>query len=187
VLIALTSGQKTGLAVMAAVFVVFALLVSMVIPRYFPDFPGRLLKPFLVASILLALGMMTAVVLFAKDEEAAHGAEPTQVDTHEVGQQTTATTTAPEPATTGGEPRLAGDPANGESVYTKAGCGGCHVLQAAGSSGTAGPNLDDSSPSEDLVVERVTNGKGAMPSFRGQLSEQEIKDVAAYVVNATTG
>ena len=32
-----------------------------------------------------------------------------------------------------------------------------------------------------LVVERVTNGAGAMPSFKGQLSEKQIADVAAYV------
>jgi mono/diheme cytochrome c family protein len=31
------------------------------------------------------------------------------------------------------------------------------------------------------VVDRVTNGKGVMPSFKGQLSEKQIEDVAAYV------
>jgi len=33
----------------------------------------------------------------------------------------------------------------------------------------------------DLVVERVTNGSGVMPPFKGTLSEQQIADVAAYV------
>jgi mono/diheme cytochrome c family protein len=37
------------------------------------------------------------------------------------------------------------------------------------------------------VVDRVTNGSGAMPAFEGQLSEQQINDVAAYVVQATSG
>ncbi|MDQ3875074.1 MAG: c-type cytochrome, partial [Actinomycetota bacterium] len=36
----------------------------------------------------------------------------------------------------------------------------------------------------DLVVDRVTNGKGAMPSFKDQLSEKQIQDVAAYVSSA---
>jgi mono/diheme cytochrome c family protein len=27
----------------------------------------------------------------------------------------------------------------------------------------------------------VTNGKGAMPSFKGQLTDTQIQDVAAYV------
>ena len=92
-LIALSSGQKTGMAVMAAVFVIFALLASMVIPRWWPDFPGRYLAPFLAASVLMMFGMMTAIVLLAKEEEAAHGAEPTRVDTHEVGETTNQVTT----------------------------------------------------------------------------------------------
>jgi mono/diheme cytochrome c family protein len=50
-----------------------------------------------------------------------------------------------------------------------------------------GPNLDDAKPSYELVVDRVTNGMGAMPAFAGQLSEQQIQDVAAYVVQATGG
>lgn len=37
------------------------------------------------------------------------------------------------------------------------------------------------SPSYDKVVERVTNGQGAMPSFADDLSAQEIQDVAAFV------
>ena len=75
----------------------------------------------------------------------------------------------------------AGDAANGKKVFASAGCGSCHTLSDAGSSGTVGPNLDDAKPSEDKVVERVTNGSGVMPSFKDQLSEQEIQDVAAYV------
>jgi mono/diheme cytochrome c family protein len=36
-------------------------------------------------------------------------------------------------------------------------------------------------PVAALVVERVTNGKGPMPPFKGQLSATQIADVAAYV------
>jgi sulfite dehydrogenase len=50
-----------------------------------------------------------------------------------------------------------------------------------------GPNLDDAKPSYDHVVERVTEGKGRMPSFADQLSEAEIRNVAAYVSEATKG
>ena len=57
----------------------------------------------------------------------------------------------------------------------------CHTLAAANATGTVGPNLDEAKPSADLVVERVTNGAGVMPSFKGQLSEKQIQDVAAYV------
>jgi mono/diheme cytochrome c family protein len=81
---------------------------------------------------------------------------------------------------------LEGDAANGEKVFASAGCGGCHTLEAAGSSGNVGPNLDDAHPAFALAIDRVTNGAGAMPSFMGQLSEQEIADVAQYVVESTS-
>ena len=74
-----------------------------------------------------------------------------------------------------------GDAANGEQVFASAGCGGCHTFEAAGSTGSIGPNLDDAAPSFDTVVAMVTNGGGAMPSFEGDLTEQEIRDVAAFV------
>ena len=92
-----------------------------------------------------------------------------------------AATTSEEPPTS----TLEGDAANGETVYASAGCGGCHTMEAAGSSGSVGPNLDDSQPDFALVVDRVTNGRGAMPAFGDQLSEQEIADVAQYVVDST--
>ena len=89
--------------------------------------------------------------------------------------------------TNGGGGAAEGDPDNGKTVFASAGCGTCHTLSDAGTSGTVGPNLDESKPDAELAVDRVTNGSGAMPSFKGQLSEQEIADVAAYVVQATSG
>jgi len=50
-----------------------------------------------------------------------------------------------------------------------------------------GPNLDQLKPSYDAVVAQVTNGGGAMPPFKDTLTEQQIKDVAAYVSSATQG
>jgi mono/diheme cytochrome c family protein len=72
-------------------------------------------------------------------------------------------------------------------VFSSNGCGGCHTLAAAGTSGNVGPNLDEKQPSLSLVVDRVTHGKGTMPPFADTLSEQQIKDVAAYVVQSTGG
>jgi mono/diheme cytochrome c family protein len=82
---------------------------------------------------------------------------------------------------------LTGDAAAGESIYASAGCGGCHTLAAAGSNGQVGPNLDDAAPSYELVVTRVTLGQGAMPSFKDQLSAQEIADVSQFVVDSAGG
>ena len=50
-----------------------------------------------------------------------------------------------------------------------------------------GPNLDEAKPSKELVVTRVTKGMGPMPPFAGQLTDQQIADVAAYVTQATGG
>jgi len=74
-----------------------------------------------------------------------------------------------------------GDAAAGKEVFASAGCSGCHTFSAAGSSGSVGPNLDDASPSYDHVVTQVTEGGGAMPSFKDELTEQQIQDVAAFV------
>jgi mono/diheme cytochrome c family protein len=84
-------------------------------------------------------------------------------------------------------PEVKGDPVAGKKVFASAGCKSCHTLKDAGASGTVGPNLDQAKPPLDLVVDRVTNGKGVMPSFSGQLSQKQIADVAAYVVKATHG
>ena len=79
------------------------------------------------------------------------------------------------------KPTPPGGAADGKTVFATAGCTGCHTLKAAGSTGTVGPNLDEAKPSKDLVIDRVTNGQGGMPSFKGQLSEAQIQAVADYV------
>ena len=92
------------------------------------------------------------------------------------------TTTSETTTTTGsGGGSAAGDAAAGKAVFMSAGCVGCHTLADAGATGTVGPNLDDAKPDAALVVERVTNGKGPMPPFKGQLTDKQIQDVAAYV------
>jgi len=80
-----------------------------------------------------------------------------------------------------------GDPTAGKAVFESAGCKGCHTLKDAGATGTVGPNLDQAKPALSLVVQRVTLGKGNMPPFKGQLTDKQIADVAAYVVKATGG
>jgi mono/diheme cytochrome c family protein len=76
---------------------------------------------------------------------------------------------------------LTGDATRGRAVWTEAGCNACHTLAAANAKGTVGPNLDRTQPSFDLVVNRVTLGQRAMPTFRGLLSDQKIADVAEFV------
>lgn len=75
----------------------------------------------------------------------------------------------------------------GSEIFTQAGCGSCHALAAAGSTGAVGPSLDDAQPPKELVVDRVTNGKGAMPSFKDTLSEAQIQAVADFVSQSAGG
>ena len=95
------------------------------------------------------------------------------------------TTTTPTPQTVIGKvaapPKVTGNAVAGKQVFETAGCKSCHTLKDAGATGTVGPNLDEAKPPASLVVDRVTNGKGVMPSFSGQLTPQQISDVAAYV------
>jgi cytochrome c551 len=89
---------------------------------------------------------------------------------------TTATTEETStPTTTGGATSEAG-----RDVFV-ANCASCHTLTAAGTSGTVGPNLDQIGLMAEDVENQVRNGGGGMPAFEGQLSDDEIAQVAAYV------
>jgi sulfite dehydrogenase len=88
-----------------------------------------------------------------------------------------------EPTTTE-ETTDGGTTAAGREIFV-ANCGSCHTLKDAGTNGQVGPNLDQAKPSRDLIIDRVTNGKGVMPPFKGQLSDKQIADVAAFVFAST--
>jgi cytochrome c6 len=92
----------------------------------------------------------------------------------------TAETSAPATTSTSTSTTPASKP-DGKAVFAKAGCGGCHTLKAAGSSGNVGPNLDQLKPSKARVSHQVEVGGGAMPAFKDTLSPAEIDAVAAFV------
>ena len=74
----------------------------------------------------------------------------------------------------------------GLEIYNnKAQCGVCHTLQAAGSAGNIGPNLDQLKPQMPQIIAVVTNGIGVMPPWDGILTYEEIEAVAYYVFNST--
>jgi mono/diheme cytochrome c family protein len=64
------------------------------------------------------------------------------------------------------------------------GCGDCHALEAAGADGGIGPDLDETKPDLALVREVVTNGKGAMPAFDDELTDEQIRSLATFVSTA---
>ena len=60
-------------------------------------------------------------------------------------------------------------------------CGSCHVLEKAGTSGTVGPNLDQSKPTFERAFEQIRTGGGGMPAFGDRLTDEQIRALARYV------
>jgi mono/diheme cytochrome c family protein len=200
VLLALTTNQKLGLGGTAAVFIAFALLSALVIPRGRPDFPGRRGLPlFLIVTVILTIAMLGAVEVFAKESnegEAAHGAE--------TGETTTETTptapTPPPPAapTTTAAEAPSGSPEAGKAVFAAQGCGNCHTFAPAGSSGTVGPNLTEALKGKDAAFihesivapnAEVTSGypAGVMPqTYEDQLTPKQLDDLVAFLSSGSS-
>ena len=82
-------------------------------------------------------------------------------------------------------PVLAADLADGAKVFS-ANCAACHM--GGGNVVMANKTLKKEAleqfgmNSADAIIYQVQNGKNAMPAFGGRLSEAQIENVAAYVL-----
>lgn len=76
-------------------------------------------------------------------------------------------------------------PRSGLEVFADAGCGGCHRLTAARSTGTVASALDGRNLAVSEVERWVRTGGSGMPAFERQLSEEEIRAVSAFVAEST--
>ncbi len=86
-----------------------------------------------------------------------------------------------------------GEAAAGKSVFTDAGCGSCHTVAAAGSSGQVGPNLDEALKGKDeqYIYDSIVNPDaqiaegfqpGLMPKTYGeQLDDKQLGDLVAFL------
>jgi uncharacterized cupredoxin-like copper-binding protein len=90
VLLALSTGNKVGLAVTAAVFIAFALASSFLFPRFRPNYPGGGLPAFIVVCFVFFFGMLAAVENFGAESKA----ETAQIESE------ASTTTTQQPTTT---------------------------------------------------------------------------------------
>ena len=174
------------LGVAALILVGFSLVVALVLPRRNPDFPGNRVGLFTLVALVLVAGMLAAVEVAGSEEEredVAHAENPVTEaqDVGEPGEEAGGTGAEEEGAEGGGGAAAA----EGRQIFADSGCGNCHILEAAGAEGTVGPNLDETKPSEEAVVEQVTNGGNGMPAFADQLSPEEIRAVAAFVAEST--
>ena len=66
-------------------------------------------------------------------------------------------------------------------------CAICHTLKDADATGAIGPVFDDLQPGPDRVIAALKSGIGAMPSYRGSLSDEQMRALARYVSKATGG
>jgi len=89
----------------------------------------------------------------------------------------------------------------GEQIFIAAGCGGCHQLSKAGSTGNIGPSLNQlasaagsrekGKSAEQYVHESIVDpeaytvsgfGKGVMPSYDGKLTEKQLDALVQYLL-----
>jgi len=188
VLLGLSTGHSVGLALVAGTFVAFALVSALVIPRRWPQFPGRGLGWFIAATLVLFVGSLAAVEVFAKESEEPEVAEAVK----EKPSTGPGTTTQAQP------PASKGDPAAGKRLFEAQGCGGCHAFSAAGTSASVGPDLDKVLKGKDpgFVRESILDpnkeiAKGYQPNIMPQtfgqsLSDQEIDDLVAFLTKPSS-
>jgi mono/diheme cytochrome c family protein len=194
VLLALTTNQRLGLAGTAAVFIAFALISSLLIPRARPNFPGRGLALFIIVTGMLTVAMLGAVEVFAKESE--HGEAVEEPRTEEpTTPETTPEPPPPPPAATTTAEEPSGSPEAGKAVFAAQGCGNCHTFAPAGSSGTVGPDLTEALAGKDAEFVResivdpnaeVTSGypAGVMPqTYKDQLSPKQLDDLVSFLTS----
>jgi len=187
VLLGLSTGHAVGLALVAGAFVTFALLSSLVIPKRWPQYPGRHLGWFIVGTLVLFVAMLGAVEVFAAEPEE----ETTQAETSTEGQGTTTSPTQPQPP----PPPQAqeGKAPNGKIVFSAQGCASCHTFAPASATGTVGPDLDTALQGKDAAFihesivdpnKEIASGyqPNIMPSNFGQtLTPTQINDLVAFL------
>ncbi|HEX7022833.1 MAG TPA: cytochrome c, partial [Trueperaceae bacterium] len=85
----------------------------------------------------------------------------------------------------GGQQSLQQKMAQGQQIYTQAGCVGCHGSQGQGQSGV-GPALAGNQHirNPQAQIAQILHGGGGMPAFGGRLSNQQIAQVATYERNS---
>jgi len=93
-------------------------------------------------------------------------------------------------------PQVPGGP--GAQVFASNGCGGCHMLAAANTGGTTGPDLDEVLPGQSAAMihkqivdpnSETTKGfpPGVMPAnYETLIDEKELEDLVAYLVESTS-
>lgn len=198
---------ETLFIVLGLSLVVLALIVSFLGLRMenFPPSRGAMLAG--IAVFVVAIG---ATAVFAwegaedeqdhRNEQIAEGEEPSPADTMAEMEAAAAEATAeaegpPEapPPEEGGAETASAD---GAGLFESEGCAGCHTLEAAGATGTTGPDLDvalegaDAAFIEESIVDPDAETEegfspGVMPTNYGDLlSPEELEALVLFVAES---
>ncbi|HWB22189.1 MAG TPA: c-type cytochrome [Gaiellaceae bacterium] len=129
--LALTTGHKIGLVVVGAIFIAYALVCALLLPRRYPGFPGRFRTQYFIVTAILFVAMIGGVIVFGKEQKTAPAGA--------AGAPATPSATSI---------ALGGDPVAGKAIFIRETCETCHVFKAAGfnkpsSTATLGPPLDN--------------------------------------------
>jgi mono/diheme cytochrome c family protein len=199
--------DQTIFYIFGGVLIVSAAVVALLASK--GKFPGKLVPLIAVWFAVLALGAATFAVLNGVDDSSAPeesqeyaihgeaesaGSEESEEARIEENEETGEKEIEAENGVDGageaveGEAGTAtegGEASKGTVVFSE-NCSTCHG--ATGEGGNGGPDLLTMplAKTEAGAIEQVTNGGGGMPAFKGTLSEEEIENVAAYVVQEIT-
>ena len=202
--------DQTIFYIFGGVLIVSAALVVLLASK--GKTPGKLVPVIAVWFVVLGLGAATFAVLNGVDDSAAPeesqeyaikgeaesaGAEEAGEEREEENEETGEKEVEVENGADGaaeevegeagveGEGGEGGNADQGTVVFSE-NCSTCHG--ATGEGGNGGPDLLTMplAKTEAGAIEQVTNGGGGMPAFAGTLSEEEIENVAAYVVQEIT-
>ena len=170
-LASLSSAQMAGLALMGAAFIVFALVSSFVLPRKWPNFPGKYLWAYIAVVGCFFVGMMATVVFVAKEssEAKAESPPPALPTTSLPGTPPASPSPAHPPAP---PPPAAGNAAAGKAVFAANGCAACHTYTPAAATGKVGPDLDH------LATDAQKANRGTLVQY----VHESIIDPNAYIV-----
>ena len=183
-LLALSTGHAVALGLVAAAFIAFALISALVIPRRWPQFPGKHLGWFIVATLVFFVAMLSAVELFAAEPEETAA---------ETGANTPGMTIQQPPPPPAAQE---GKAPNGKIVFSAQGCASCHTFKAANATGTVGPDLDTALKGKDAAFvhesivdpnKEIASGyqPNIMPQNFGQtLTPTQVNDLVAFLTQS---
>jgi cytochrome c551/c552 len=182
------------------------------VPRRAAGYSAPAMIKVLVAAVLgtvVGIAVMVIVIVAAgttTDNSSSVGQGALPVTTQTPGNS--ATSTATTPSSSGGGSSSTGtggggNAANGKTVFAgAAGCGSCHALAAAGTSGSVGPNLDSlasdaqkaGQPLDQFVMTSIVDpnkfvapgyAPNIMPqTFKSSLSQSDLSDLVAFITQS---